>query len=52
MLGREIELLAKHLPGLDFSAEVKASWLSHLKYCYHLLIPTAPKASRPVFSIG
>lgn len=52
MLGREIELLAKHLPGIDFSAEVKASWLSHLTYCYHLLIATAPKESRPILSIG
>ena len=52
LLGREIDLLARHLAEIDFDAELKASWLSHLTYCYHLLAETAPKDSRPVCTIG
>jgi hypothetical protein len=52
LLGREIELLARHLPEIDFDVEVKASWLSHLTYCYNVLLATAPKDSRPVFTVG
>ena len=52
LLGREIDLLGKHLSTIDFNPELKATWLSHLTYCYHLLIETAPKDSRPIVSIG
>lgn len=29
-LGREIALLQKHLPSIEFAPEIKAQWLSHL----------------------
>jgi hypothetical protein len=51
-LGKEIGLLQQHLGSLDFNAEIKAQWLSHLVYCYFLLVQTAPKESVPEFSIG
>jgi hypothetical protein len=52
LLGREIELLSKHLAKIDSSPEIKASWLSHLTYCYHLLSETAPRESMPQLTIG
>lgn len=51
-LWKEIGLLQEHLASIDFDAETKARWLSHLVYCYFLLIQTAPRESIPVFSIG
>jgi hypothetical protein len=51
-LGREILLLQQHLESIEFELEIKAQWLSHLVYCYHLLVQTAPKESVPVFTIG
>jgi hypothetical protein len=51
-LGREIALLQQHLDAIEFDPELKAQWLSHLVYCYNLLIQTAPKDSIPEFSIG
>jgi hypothetical protein len=52
ILGREIHLLAEHLPTVDFDPEAKASWLANLTYCYHLLCEVAPKDSCPIVSIG
>lgn len=51
-LHREITLLQNHLTDIDFDPDIKASWLSHLVYCYYLLVLTAPKESTPVFTIG
>ena len=51
-LGREIALLQEHLASIEFDPDLKATWLSHLVYCYSLLIQTAPKDSTPVFTIG
>jgi hypothetical protein len=51
-LRRELALLAEHLPSIDFYPEVKASCLAHLTYCYHLLVATTPKDSRPEMTIG
>jgi hypothetical protein len=51
-LGREIKLLGENLGPVEFSPEIKAQWLSHLVYCYHLLVLTAPKDAVPVLSIG
>lgn len=50
--GREIELLARHLESIDFTPETKAEWLSHLTFCYHLLIASTPKVCTPKFEIG
>ena len=52
VLKREIALLDQHLASIDFDAETKCAWLSHLMYCYHLLVETAPEASTPVCMIG
>jgi hypothetical protein len=51
-LGREIMLLEQNLESIEFASEIKAQWLSHLVYCYYLLVQTAPKGSVPVFMIG
>jgi hypothetical protein len=51
-LGREITLLQQNLESIDFDPEIKAQWLSHLVYCYSLLVQTAPKKSIPEFTIG
>jgi hypothetical protein len=51
-LGREIELLGRHLHEFYFEPESKAAWLSHLTYCYHLLNDMAPKDSEPQLGIG
>src|SRR5688572_7892848 len=51
-LRREIELLQNNLDTIDFQPELKASWLSHLVYCYSLLTLTAPKESIPILTIG
>lgn len=51
-LGREIALLHQHLDTISFEpAELKAQMLSHLAYCYHLLLLEAPKESEPRFSV-
>jgi len=47
-----IALLQQHLESIDFDPEIKAQWLSHLIYCYFLLIQTAPKQSIPELMIG
>lgn len=52
VLGREIELLAKHLESIDAHPETKAEWLSHLTFCYHLLVALTPKECTPRFCIG
>jgi hypothetical protein len=51
-LWREIGLLQRHLGSIDFDPELKAQWMSHLVYCYFLLVQTAPRESIPDFSIG
>jgi hypothetical protein len=51
-LEREIVLLQRHLESVDYDHELKAQWLSHLVYCYYLLVQTAPKASIPELTIG
>jgi hypothetical protein len=51
-LQREIALLQEHIAEIEFDPDLKASWLSHLVYCYYLLVLTAPKESTPVFTIG
>jgi hypothetical protein len=51
-LERELTLLQQHLESIDFYPEIKAQWLSHLVYCYYLLVQTAPKQSIPEFTIG
>ena len=52
VLGREIDLLAKHLESIDFYPETKAEWLSHLTFCYHLLIASTPRECTPKLGIG
>jgi hypothetical protein len=52
VLGREIDLLAKHLESIDFCPETKAEWLSHLTFCYHLLIASTPRDCTPKLGIG
>ena len=52
VLGRELELLAKHLGSVEFYPEVKARWLSHLTSCYQLLIASSPKDCTPKLGIG
>jgi hypothetical protein len=52
LLAREIELLNKHLPDIDYTVEIKAYTLSQLVYCYQLLVGTAPRDSTPVFCVG
>lgn len=52
LLEREIGLLREHLASIDFPVDAKAQWLSHLTYCYHLLVETAPKDSTPCLTIG
>lgn len=51
-LRREITLLQEHLESIDFDAEIKAQWVSHLVYCYYLLVQTASRESVPEFTIG
>ena len=51
-LWREIVLLQHHLESIEFDSEIKAQWLSHLVYCYFLLVQTTPKDSIPEFTIG
>ncbi|HEY1186335.1 MAG TPA: hypothetical protein VGE74_01700 [Gemmata sp.] len=51
-LRQEIALLQEHLSSVDFYPELKASWLSHLVYCYSLLEFSAPKESEPNLMIG
>ena len=51
-LHREITLLQKNLNNIDFDPAIKAQWLAHLTYCYHLLIAVAPTQSIPEFEIG
>jgi hypothetical protein len=51
-LWREIGLLQEHLESIDFDSEIKAQWVSHLVYCYFLLVQTAPKDSVPELTIG
>lgn len=51
-LRREIDLLHEHLASIDFDPDIKASWLAHLAYCYHLLVLIAPRNSTPVLTIG
>jgi len=51
-LWQEIWLLQAHLSEIEFDAEIKASWVAHLVYCYSLLILTAPRDSIPELDIG
>ena len=51
-LRREIDLLQERSANIDFDPDIKASWLAHLVYCYHLLVLTAPRESTPVLTIG
>ena len=51
-LWHEIELLQRHLRDLDFDANLKTEWVSHLVYCYFLLVQSAPAELIPHFSIG
>ena len=52
LLEKEITLLAKHLESVDFYPSKKAEWLSHLTFCYHLLIALTPKDCTPRLEIG
>jgi hypothetical protein len=52
LLAREIELLNKHLPNIDYDVKTKAYTLSQLIYCYQLLVGTAPRDSTPSLMIG
>jgi hypothetical protein len=52
LLNREMTLLARHLPSIDFAVEWKPASSIHSAYCYHPLIRTAPKTSTPVVMIG
>jgi len=51
-LNSEIRIFQDNITMLPFYPELKAQWLSHILYCYHLLIMTAPKDSRPLLTIG
>ena len=51
-LEREIGLLQRHIRDIDYHPELKAGWLSHLVYCYNLLVLTAPPGGVPVLTIG
>jgi hypothetical protein len=51
-LRREMELLHEHMADIEFDPDIKASWLVHLMYCYHLLVLMAPKDSTPMLTIG
>jgi hypothetical protein len=51
-LRREIVLLQQNLESIEFDHEIKAQWLSHLVYCYYLLVQTVPEESIPEFTIG
>lgn len=51
-LEREIDLLQKHVADIDCDTDTLASWLSHLVYCYALLVRTAPRDSTPILTIG
>ena len=50
-LRRELDPLHEHLASFDFDPDLKASWLAHLVYCYHLLTLTALKDSNPALTI-
>jgi hypothetical protein len=52
VLAEELHLLATHLQSIDFHPELKAEWLSHLTYCYHLLVATTPADCTPKLGIG
>lgn len=52
VLKREVAVLDQHLSSIDYDVETKCAWLSHLSYCYHLLVQTAPAASTPICMIG
>jgi hypothetical protein len=51
-LRREIGLLQKHLPGIDFDPDLKAWFLAQLVCCYSLLVFTAPPDFTPVLTNG
>lgn len=51
-LYHEVSLLQQHLESIQFDPEIKAQWVSHLVYCYFLLVQSAPKTSTPYLSIG
>ncbi|QDT43594.1 hypothetical protein Pan241w_36960 [Gimesia alba] len=51
-LSNEIGLLQDNLDTIEFYPEIKAEWLAHLIYCYHLLVMTAPRTSIPSLGIG
>ena len=52
VLGREISILAEHLESIEFHPETKAAWLSHLTFCYHLLVASTPRECKPKLGIG
>lgn len=51
-LARDIDLLRQHLGEVECYPTLKAQWLAHLTYCYHLLVMTTPKGAEPTMSIG
>jgi hypothetical protein len=51
-LHQELTILQRELPNIEFHPELKAKWLSHLVYCYCLLVSSAPRGSEPELSIG
>ena len=51
-LANEIRIVQENIADIDFYAELKASWLAHLVYCYNLLLMTAPRDSIPQLTIG
>ena len=51
-LAHEIRIIQDNVADIDFHADLKASWLAHLVYCYSLLAMTAPPDSIPALTIG
>jgi len=51
-LAAEIRNIHDNLSAVDSYPELKSTCISHLTYCYHLLISTAPSNSIPALTIG
>jgi hypothetical protein len=52
LLRSEIDIIIKNIDAIPFRSELKAEWLSHLVYCYALLVQSAPNNSVPRLTIG
>ena len=51
-LSGELQLFQRHIAEIEFDADIRASWLSHLVYCHNLLIMKTPKDATPTLTIG